>query len=156
MESQITREAQSQIDKAQAKLEKIEAAKIDVTRCQSGGVDRLQALKSQLPGLLAAKALGQATDGEVMALKRDIADLESVINDAGLTLTGLEAIEKPLQASLREPRRLLSKVHKYKQLREEIGGGGIGGVSTIRTLSKVLGFESDCETFLSGQAHLRT
>jgi hypothetical protein len=79
------------------KLRKIEDAKSRVSTERVKAEERLQKLKEKYPRLLARKAMGQATDGEIIAIKRDIMDLESLLADFPLTLQGLDELERSIR-----------------------------------------------------------
>jgi len=123
LESEITLKAKEQIEETKTKLEQIRQARIKIIQEQAGADERSESMKSGLPALLAARALSQATDGEVAALKQDISDLDASIQEAKLILQGLEAMEQPLHNSMREPRRIMKKAEKYRQIRESLEAG---------------------------------
>jgi ribosomal protein S13 len=157
MKSEVTIEAEKRIAEALGKIERIGEAKARTIQDQAGAKERLESLKTELPGLLAARALGQATDSEVSVLKRDIRDLETAVEDAALAMQGLEAMEQPIWNSLRGPRRLLSKANDYEWAKKEIvESHGVGLIPRLKDLAHVLGFESDCESFVQGLPQMRS
>ena len=84
------------------KLRKIEDAKSRVSTERVKAEERLQELKGKYPRLLARKAMGQATDGEIIAIKRDIMDLEALLADFPLTLQGLDEMERSIRNGILE------------------------------------------------------
>ena len=156
MESPKTIKAQQEIDQTLAKIRRIDEAKARTIQEQASTKALLESLKAELPGRLAVKAIEQVTGDEVSALKMSIRDLESILPDFPLTLRGLDALEKQLRNSLREPRRLLSKVYEYQRVRDDLAAGGLSGVGMLRAMAGLLDFEEDTESFLSGLSHLRT
>ena len=97
MRSETQLNAQKKIDEASAQLGQIEEAKYKVAKERTTAEERLQNLKEKLPRLLARRALAQATDGEISAIKRDIMDLESLLAEFPLTLQGLDELERPIR-----------------------------------------------------------
>ena len=124
MQSEKTLKAQKKIDQASAKLRQIEDVKLMVATERAKATKRLQGFKEKLPRLLARRALEQATDGEISAIKREIVDLEALLVDFPLTLQGLDELERPIRNGMREPRRLLSTVggrHQHRDVLEATG-----------------------------------
>jgi hypothetical protein len=97
MQSETERNAQMKIDGAPAQLRQIEDAKSKVAKERAQAEERLQNLKEKLPRFLARRALEQASDGEILAIKRDIVDLEALLADFLLTLQGLDELERPIR-----------------------------------------------------------
>jgi uncharacterized coiled-coil DUF342 family protein len=124
MKSEKTLKAQKKIDQASAKLKQIEKVKGKVARERAKATERLQDFKEKLPRLLARRALKQATDGEISAIKREIMDLEALLEDLPLTLQGLDELERPIRNGMREPRRLLSTVAGQQHRRDELEATG--------------------------------
>ena len=89
--------AQNRIDAVAGKLRQLEEAKFKVATERANAEERLQKLKEKLPRLLARRALEQATDGEILAIKRDIIELEALLADFPLTLQGLDALERSVR-----------------------------------------------------------
>jgi hypothetical protein len=124
MQSEKTLKAQKKIDQASAKLRQIEDVKLMVATERAKATKRLQGFKEKLPRLLARRALEQATDGEISAIKREIVDLEALLVDFPLTLQGLDELERPIRNGMREPRRLLSTVGGQQHRRDELEATG--------------------------------
>jgi len=97
MQSETKWNAQKKIDEASAQLKQIEEAKYKVAKERTKAEERLQNLKEKLPRFLARRALEQASDGEILAIKRDIMDLEALLADFPLTLQGLDELERPIR-----------------------------------------------------------
>ena len=154
MQSKIIQEAENQIETTKAKLTQIRQARIKIIQQQAGADERLESLKSGLPSLLAARALNQATDGEITALKREIRDFEASVQEAKLTLQGLEEMEPLLENSMRIPRRILRKAEKYRLIRSDLENEKPAyRIADLQNLSEQLGFQSDYEIFI--QEHPR-
>jgi hypothetical protein len=97
MHLRTTRKVKKVVHEASAKIRQIEGAKFKVATERAKAEARLQNLKEKLPRLLARRALEQATDGEISAIKRDIMDLEDLLADFPLTLQGLDELERPIR-----------------------------------------------------------
>ncbi len=97
MPSEETVNPQNGIDEVASKLGQIEEAKFKVATERAKAEERLQNLKEKLPRLLARRALEQATNGEILAIKRDIDELEALLADFPLTLQGLDALERSVR-----------------------------------------------------------
>lgn len=97
MRSKTKLKAQKKVDDTSAQLKDIEKAKYKVAKERAKAEERLQNLKEKLPRLLARRALKQATDGEISAIKRDITDLEALLVEFPLTLQGLDELERPIR-----------------------------------------------------------
>jgi hypothetical protein len=97
MHSEEILSAQKRTDEAAVKLRQIEEAKFKVATERAESEERLQKLKEKLPRLLARRALEQATHGEILAIKRDIIELEELLTDFPLTLQGLDALERSVR-----------------------------------------------------------
>jgi hypothetical protein len=102
MQDENTKNPITKMNQLPKKLRKIEAAKSRVSRERVKAEERLQKLKEKYPRLLARKALEQATSGEIMAIKRDIMDLEALLADFPLTLQGLDELERSIRHGILE------------------------------------------------------
>jgi hypothetical protein len=97
MPSEEILSAQNRTDEVAGKLRQIEEAKFKVATERANAEERLQQLKEKLPRLLARRALEQATHGEILAIKRDLMELEELLADFPLTLQGLDALERSVR-----------------------------------------------------------
>ncbi len=97
MHFEETPSAQKRTDEVAVKLRQIEEAKFKVATERAESEERLQKLREKLPRLLARRALEQATHGEILAIKRDIIELEELLTDFPLTLQGLDALERSVR-----------------------------------------------------------
>jgi chromosome segregation ATPase len=100
MRSKTKLKAQKKVDDASAQLRDIEKAKDKVAKERAEAEERLQNLKGKFPRLLARRALKQATDGEISAIKRGIMDLEALLAEFPLTLQGLDELERPIRSGM--------------------------------------------------------
>lgn len=97
MQHENTPNARAKMNQMPEKLRQIEDAKSRVSTERVNAEERLQKLKEKYPRLLARRALEQATNGEIIGIKRDIMDLEALLVDFPLTLQGLDELERSIR-----------------------------------------------------------
>ena len=102
MENENTLNTFTKMNQLPEKLRQIEEAKSRVSTERVKAEERLQKLKEKYPRLLARKAMDQATDGEIIAIKRNIMDLEALLADFPLTLQGLDELERSIRNGILE------------------------------------------------------
>ena len=102
MQHDNTLNRQIKIDQLPNKLKRIEDVKLSISAKLLRAEGRLQKLKGKYPRMLARKALKQSTSGEVLAMKREIMELEDHLEDFPLTLKGLEELEKLIHNEILE------------------------------------------------------
>jgi len=102
MQHENTPSTQTEIDQIPEKLKRIEDAKLQVSTERLEAERRLHKLKEKYPRMLARKALKQSTDGEILAIKRKIEELEDLLADFPLTLQGLDELERSIRNGIVE------------------------------------------------------
>jgi hypothetical protein len=102
MQHENTLNSHAKMNQMPEKLSQIEDAKTRVSSERIIAEERLQKLREKYPRLLARKALEQATDGEIIGIKRDIMDLEALLADFPLTLQGLDELERSIRNGILE------------------------------------------------------
>ena len=102
MQHENTLSTQNKIDQMPDKLERIEDAKLRVSTERLKAERRLLKLKEKYPRMLARKALKQSYNGEVLAIRRKIVELEDLLTDFPLTLQGLDELERSIRNEIME------------------------------------------------------
>ena len=110
MQNENTLNTLTKMNELPETLRKIEDAKSRVSTERVKAEERLQKFKDKYPRLLARKAMGQATDGEIIAIKRDIMDLEALLADFPLTLQGLDELERSIRNGILEDKNEVESV----------------------------------------------
>ena len=96
MKYKKTLNVQAKIDQMPGKLKRIDEAKVLVSTEKMRVEKRLDKLKEKYPRMLARRALKQSTDGEILAIKRKIVEMEELLADFPLTLQGLDELERSI------------------------------------------------------------
>jgi hypothetical protein len=153
---QIIEQAEKEIEDAQARAAKIESIQAEVSTARIPAGQRIANLKTQLPSLLAARAMGEANQGEIERVKNEIKALKELIEDVPLTLEGLKSLRAVEHVNVRNANRILEKVEKYNLLKERIQSGkDLSLLSNLREYARALGLEEDCEQFIQSPAKYR-